>query len=380
MKRYMAKNVYQAALERIGLCFDSFDNVLVSFSGGKDSGVLLNLCYEYAKEHGLLHKMAFYHLDYEAQYTFTTDYVTRTFERLHDVRRFWLCLPVGANCGCKMDSDVWIPWHKPDKARWCRKMPTFKYVINERNAPFHIEAGKKDYSVQDDFCQWFEREYGSTAVLIGIRADESLERNNMIRLVGWRPNPHRIFPIYDWKAEDIFTAYGKFGWDYNRLYDLYYQAGLRLPQMRVANPFHTCGLASLKLYRVIEPKIWGLLLNRINGVNFGRLYGGTSALAFKAIQKPAHFTWEQYAKFLMETNPNPIQKDKIEEYVSKWKKQGYRKGIPDEADFFMEKKRDVPSWRRICKCILSNDFQCKSLGFSTLRPKDIAELLEALRL
>lgn len=34
-------NVYEAAIKRIRYCFSEFDNVLVSFSGGKDSGVFL---------------------------------------------------------------------------------------------------------------------------------------------------------------------------------------------------------------------------------------------------------------------------------------------------------------------------------------------------
>ena len=27
-------------------------------------------------------------------------------------------------------------------------------------------------------------------------------------------------------------------------------------------------------------------------------------------------------------------------------------------------KRDIPSWRRICKTLLRNDYWCKGLGFS----------------
>lgn len=363
MKIYLNKNVYQATLERIERCFREFDNVLVSFSGGKDSGVLLNLCYEYAKKHNLLHKLAVYHLDYEAQYSYTTEYVTKTFERLNDVKRFWLCIPVGANCGCKLDSSIWIPWNKAEKHLWCRKMPRLPYVINESNCPFSFGIGEKDYYVQDKFCQWFASEYGKTITVIGIRTDESFERQKLIWQLGWLLE-NKAYPIYDWKTTDIWVANGKFNWEYNRIYDLFYKAGLSLSQMRVANPFHSCGLGNLKLYRVIEPKTWAKLLNRVNGVNFGRIYGYTRAVGFKQLIKPKHFTWEQYAIFLVETNPVGNYKAKIDQWLLKWKKQGYPNGIPDEADYFMEKKRDVPSWRRVCACILKNDFALKGLGFN----------------
>ena len=36
-------NVYERTQQRLKTVFDLFDNIYVSFSGGKDSGVLLNL-------------------------------------------------------------------------------------------------------------------------------------------------------------------------------------------------------------------------------------------------------------------------------------------------------------------------------------------------
>lgn len=80
-KRYLKKTVYKATKERIKRTFDEFDNVLIAFSGGKDSGVMLNMAYDYAKETDQLDKLGMYFLDYEAQYQMTIDYVKETFEK-----------------------------------------------------------------------------------------------------------------------------------------------------------------------------------------------------------------------------------------------------------------------------------------------------------
>jgi predicted phosphoadenosine phosphosulfate sulfurtransferase len=43
---------------------------------------------------------------------------------------------------------------------------------------------------------------------------------------------------------------------------------------------------------------------------------------------------------------------------------GYSNGIPDEADPKDEADKKSPSWRRICKVLLKNDYWCKGLSFS----------------
>ncbi|MTW08862.1 phosphoadenosine phosphosulfate reductase family protein, partial [Streptococcus pneumoniae] len=50
-------------------------------------------------------------------------------------------------------------------------------------------------------------------------------------------NVYNCYPIFDWRTEDIWTANAKFDWEYNRLYDVFYKAGVPVHKMRVASPF-----------------------------------------------------------------------------------------------------------------------------------------------
>ena len=151
-----------------------------------------------------------------------------------------------------------------------------------------------------------------TCCLIGIRTQESYHRWQAIhrdrnyhsyKHLKWThkvtANIFNAYPIYDWLTTDIWTANGKFQWDYNHLYDLYYQAGVPLERQRVASPFISQALSSLKLYRAIDPDTWGKMINRVNGVNFTGLYGGTSAMGWQSITLPENMTWSSYFKFLL---------------------------------------------------------------------------------
>lgn len=64
-KIYTNKNVYEAFLERIEYIFNEFDNIYLSFSGGKDSGVLVNLVMDYVEQHGIQKNIGLFHQDFE---------------------------------------------------------------------------------------------------------------------------------------------------------------------------------------------------------------------------------------------------------------------------------------------------------------------------
>ncbi len=428
-KAYQAANVYDAARERVAIAFRDFDQVLVAFSCGKDSGVMLNLAYEYAKEHGQLHRLSFYYEDYEADYRFSHEYAERTFAKLSDVaNRYWICLPISAACAVSMHEPSWIPWDADKKDIWVRPMPAHDYVVNESNCPFPFIKGTKGFDTRILFGTWFAVTHGRTAVLIGIRADESLTRL-AIFTSKHRKHMHKgmrctkkvdaitynFYPIYDWRTDDIWIANYKFGWDYNKIYDLYYQAGMSVDEMRVASPFHQCGLENLKLYKVIDPNSWGKMVSRVNGVNFAGLYGGTTAMGWKNITKPRHFTWKQYAEFLIDTLPDATKKKFLHHLgrlQKSWSEDGYgrnpgviaamvangveventheicklcnkpgvlyeivkiKSGFPDEIEIG-EDFRHCPSWKAVCITIMKNDFICQYMGCSRPADKNLLKL------
>lgn len=414
-KLYLNKTVYEAAIERLDYIFSEFDNIYVSFSGGKDSGLLVNLVMDYMQQRGIERRVGLFHQDFEAQFSATSEYVQRTFERCRDrTEQFWCCLPMGSKTSLSNYELYWYPWDPDKRDIWVRPMPDDPAVINLDNNPFDFYRLKM---LQEDIYKQFGRWYkdhcggGKTIGLIGIRADESLHRysaiinkRNPYKGCMWITAGHKdvwsAAPIYDWTVDDVWTANAKFGYDYNHLYDLFYMAGVPVSQMRVASPFNEWASQSLNLYRVIEPDIWAKLVGRVQGANFGAIYGKTKAMGYKEVTLPPGHTWESYTKFLLETLPEPVRNNYLEKFnfsMDFWKKTGggfsdetiaevescgykvrrngvsnfskdgksrivFEQDIPDNTDD-VKSTIDLPSWKRMCYCILKNDHLCRFMGF-----------------
>lgn len=133
-RQYIEKNVYEALQDRLDFLFAEFDNIFVSFSGGKDSGLLLNLVLDYVEKNCPERKIGVYHQDFEAQYSYTTDYVKRTFERLRGkAELYWVCLPMATRTAVSNYDMYWYPWDDTKPEIWVRPMPEGEYGSSQQS-------------------------------------------------------------------------------------------------------------------------------------------------------------------------------------------------------------------------------------------------------
>jgi len=134
-----------------------------------------------------------------------------------------------------------------------------------------------------------------------------------------------------------------------------------------------------------------------NWVNFAGLYGNTSMRGWHSIKLPPNMTWEGYLDFLLKTLPENTRKNyqrKLSVSMNFWRDKGgcladetirklEKMGIPitvgDHSNYRTEKKpvrmeylddidipefKELPTFKRMCICILKNDHTCKYMGFS----------------
>lgn len=394
MKVYQDKNVFEAAKERMKIAFTDFEKVYISFSNGKDSGVMLNLAIDVARELGKLPVHVLY-IDMEAQYKHAIDYTERMFNR-DEVVGYWVCLPIHLRNAVSQYCPYWLCWDKEKRSAWVREYPKNKNVItDEKFFPFFYRGMEFEEFVPA-FAEWFS-EGKNTACLVGIRADESLNRFRTIkneRKVPYKeymfttklfPNTdkeiYNFYPLYDWKVRDIWACNGKMKYDYNKIYDIMNMAGVPLSKMRLCQPYGDDQRQGLYLFKILEPETWAKVVNRVEGANFGNRYteNDKTTLGNYKVNLPEGHTYESYAKFLLSTMPPYLAEHysiKINKFLSWWEKEGIAQ-IPDFADMKQESTKKIPSWRRICKVLLKNDYWCKGLSFSQTK-KELEKQIEMI--
>lgn len=392
-KRPIGINVLEAAKQRISWTFDNFERVYLSFSAGKDSTVMIHLVMEEAIKRD--RKIGVLLVDLEAQYKLTIDHAIQTIDKYKDnIELFWCSLPIALRNAVSVYQPKWLAWDPDKREAWVRQPP--ECAITERDYFPFFQPGMEFEEFVPLFGEWYSQGK-SCACFVGIRSDESLNRFRTIcqskkttkggkrwtSLVA--KQVFNVYPIYDWKTEDIWIWHFKNPEaTYNKLYDMMHKAGLKPSQMRICQPYGDDQRRGLWLFHIIEPETWSKIIARVNGANGGALYmqewGNING--YRGVTKPSGHTWKSFAKLLVDSMPPQSQehyRNKILLFEKWWVERGYPKGIPDEAAYEMESARKAPSWRRVCKSILRNDYWGKGLGFSQHKSDAYEKYMQMMR-
>ena len=277
------QNVLEAAEDRITWTLENLPRVCVSFSGGKDSTIMLHLTARQARKMG--RKIHLLFIDWEAQFTYTIQHVNNMLAQYADVieQYWWVALPLTTQNALTQFEPEWQCW-EPGK-QWVRQPPAGA-ITDPAYFDFY-QPGMTFEAFVRAFSDWYAQRRPA-AMMVGIRADESY--NRFLTIANARkqrfaddkpwttvaPGGHAwyIYPLYDWKTADIWTWFAKTGGCYNPLYDLMFQAGVPPRYMRICEPFGPEQRQGLWLYHVVEPERWAAMCERVAGVHCGGVYAG----------------------------------------------------------------------------------------------------------
>lgn len=295
-KKYLDKNVYEMACERIEYLYANYDDIEVSFSGGKDSTAMLLCCIDVARKLGKLPVKAFFY-DEEAIHPPTIEYVERV-RNDPDVELKWYCLPIQHRNACSNEQPYWTCWNPDEKDIWCRPMP--ENVITEH------ERFTMGMTMQEFGTEHFRNT--NKVVIQGIRTEESLRR---YRAVAMKKDENFIskpdkgvyfaYPIYDWSSADVWRLVKLKDADYNKTYDIFNRSEQygNLLNQRVCPPYGEEPLRGLHLYAECFPELWSKMINRVKGAATAARYGNTEI--YSTGYKPEHTDWKSHVNNLLQT-------------------------------------------------------------------------------
>ena len=333
-------------------------------------------------------------IDLEGQYKVTIDHAQaqlKTYADVVDV--FWVCLPIARRSRVGVQPK-WKCWDARCRTPGSGSEPKGRSPTPDSSRSSMTAVEFEDF-VAGLFGEW-NAEGRDTACLVGIRSDESLNRyrtiasNSKIKRDGrqWTtlvsPNVTNVYPIFDWRTEDIWTWHARNpDAEHNHLYDLMYKAGVPLGHQRICQPYGDDQRRGLWLFHIIEPETWARVVARVNGANGGALYvqewGNING--YRKITKPEGHTWRSFCDLLLASMPPQVEehyRKKILLHRKWWQERGFPV-IPDESPYELEAARKAPSWRRVCKSLLRNDYWGKGLGFTQHKSDAYKAYLDLMR-
>lgn len=252
-RHYLEVDVVEEATRRIEHVAATFDSLVIMFSGGKDSLVLLELC------HRILGDVEVVFRDEELIPADVIEFVD-LYRRKDWLNMRWYCFPLESQefvLGETRDYTQWDP-----NRRHVRPMPA--WALRDDS------GSHSQYTMDAEVARHFP---GKVAFLTGIRASESLIRyrasvnklneNYITRpFTGGKAAPPKNVmmakPLFDWEENDIFKWLG----EHNILpCDTYVKQMWAGHSLRVSTPLHQESAKKFDKLKLFDPVLYAQIID-----------------------------------------------------------------------------------------------------------------------
>lgn len=311
-KEYKEDNVLEATKKRISYIFDEFESIIVSISGGKDSTILAYLTLQEAVKRG--RKIGLFFLDEEVVYKATIEQVEYLMSLYpQNTNRLWLQIPFNLTNSTSFSDSQMNCRDIKDKPKWMHKRSEKNILTKTWSHETKIADKTKGFGFYDVLYN-FEMSFKNTAFLVGLRADESLNRyRTMVKNPGYKDiywstkrdgeGDYTFYPIYDWGFHDVWKFIGENNIRYHKFYDFAYLKGKHVNEIRVSSLTHEKSFKSIQDLPEFEFDTYEKLLKRIKGISFAQETAKDKKM-FKVQKLPKNYkTWKEYRDFLLMTYP-----------------------------------------------------------------------------
>ncbi len=250
-------SVVDAAALRIRNVFSNGLPVYMSFSGGKDSICMADIVLRLIQRGEIDgRQLTVIFIDEEAIYDCVIE-LTKLWRKkfLMVGSQFrWYCLPLKqVSCFNQLqltNDESWITWEPGKEALWVRKPPAFAIM----RSPYLSGIGVMNYQT------FLPRVTKDGIMLTGVRAAESVQRLQYMSTLNLGrqgiTGTNTIYPIYDWKDNDIWMYIRDHHIDIPEAYLWLYQSGVSRPMLRISNFFGIDSLQGLRHVAETDPDLW----------------------------------------------------------------------------------------------------------------------------